>query len=435
VAALQQPHRAGETIRVFPLSNWTERDVWEYVEREGVEVPSLYFAAPRPTVEREGQIFVVEDERFPLREGERPAERTVRFRTLGCYPLSGAMLSEAATVPGHPGGNGAVQILRAARPCDRSRSAELDGAQEARRLFLVELLRFIICGSVDDGKSTLLGRLLHDCGSLGDDELARLEADSRRFGRCGGSIDYSLLADGLEAEREQANHDRCRLPFLLHRGTAVHRRRRAGHEQYTRNLVTGASTADVAVLLADARTGLVTQTRRHLYLVKLLGVRQVMLAVNKMDLVGYDRDRFEAVREDFSGFAQRIGIGSHAAIPVSAVTGENLSVRSSAMDWYQGPNAHPVSRERRQRHSRQGGRPLQDAGAVGQPAGRQFSRLFRPDRRRPRLPRRPGARAPFRKGNQDRPDRDGQRRSRRGAGRAVRHAYPWKTRSIARAGR
>jgi sulfate adenylyltransferase subunit 2 len=99
VAALQQPHRAGETIRVFPLSNWTERDVWEYVEREGVEVPSLYFAAPRPTVEREGQIFVVEDERFPLREGERPAERTVRFRTLGCYPLSGAMLSEAATVP------------------------------------------------------------------------------------------------------------------------------------------------------------------------------------------------------------------------------------------------------------------------------------------------------------------------------------------------
>jgi bifunctional enzyme CysN/CysC len=201
----------------------------------------------------------------------------------------------------------------------------------------VELLRFIICGSVDDGKSTLLGRLLHDCGSLGDDELARLEADSRRFGRCGGSIDYSLLADGLEAEREQANHDRCRLPFLLHRGTAVHRRRRAGHEQYTRNLVTGASTADVAVLLADARTGLVTQTRRHLYLVKLLGVRQVMLAVNKMDLVGYDRDRFEAVREDFSGFAQRIGIGSHAAIPVSAVTGENLSVRSSAMDWYQGP--------------------------------------------------------------------------------------------------
>ena len=199
------------------------------------------------------------------------------------------------------------------------------------------LLRFITCGSVDDGKSTLIGRLLHDTRAVASDQLEQLKADSRRVGTQGDAIDYALLVDGLVAEREQGI-----TIDVAYRYFATERRSfivadTPGHEQYTRNMVTGASTADCAVILIDARKGVLTQTRRHSWLAHLVGVRQLVLAVNKMDLVGYDRERFEAIVTEYRAFAESIGIGAFTAIPVSGLTGANVTTRSPAMPWYNGP--------------------------------------------------------------------------------------------------
>ncbi len=199
------------------------------------------------------------------------------------------------------------------------------------------LLRFLTCGSVDDGKSTLIGRLLYDSRMIFADQLAILEADSRRAGTQGGAIDFSLLVDGLAAEREQGI-----TIDVAYRFFSTERRKfivadTPGHEQYTRNMVTGASTADLAVLLVDARKGVLVQTRRHAYLCHLLGIRHLVLAVNKMDLVGYGRDRFEAVVEEFSTFAASIGIGAFTPIPLSGLAGDNVTTASVHMDWYRGP--------------------------------------------------------------------------------------------------
>ncbi len=198
-------------------------------------------------------------------------------------------------------------------------------------------LRFITCGSVDDGKSTLIGRLLHDTKRLYDDQLAALSADSARFGTQGENIDYALLLDGLEAEREQGiTIDVAYRYFSTERRSFIVADC-PGHAQYTRNMATGASTADVAVVLVDARKGVLTQTRRHSYIVSLLGLRHVVLAVNKMDLVDYDADVFARIVADYRTLAKKLSIASVQAIPLSALNGDNLITRSDATPWYDGP--------------------------------------------------------------------------------------------------
>jgi bifunctional enzyme CysN/CysC len=199
------------------------------------------------------------------------------------------------------------------------------------------LLRFITCGSVDDGKSTLIGRLLYDSKMLFEDQLAAMESDSRKWGTQGGDIDFALLVDGLAAEREQGI-----TIDVAYRFFSTDRRKfivadTPGHEQYTRNMVTGASTADVAVILIDARKGVLTQTRRHSYLVGLIGIRQVVLAINKMDLVGFDEATCRRIDADYRAFAAQIGLTDITTIPLSGLKGDNIASRSTAMPWYDGP--------------------------------------------------------------------------------------------------
>ena len=200
-----------------------------------------------------------------------------------------------------------------------------------------DLLRFITCGSVDDGKSTLIGRLLHDTRAILDDQMAALEADSARVGTQGEAVDFALLVDGLSAEREQGI-----TIDVAYRYFGTDKRRfivadTPGHEQYTRNMVTGASTAELAVLLVDARKGVLTQTRRHSLLAKLVGVRRLVLAVTKMDLVDYDRGAFDAAVADYRAFADGAGIQDWVAVPVSGTRGDNVVSRSAATAWYDGP--------------------------------------------------------------------------------------------------
>jgi bifunctional enzyme CysN/CysC len=201
-----------------------------------------------------------------------------------------------------------------------------------------ELLRFITCGSVDDGKSTLIGRLLYESKQIFDDQLDALESDSKRHGTQGERIDFALLVDGLSAEREQGITIDVAYRFFSSAKRKFIVADTPGHEQYTRNMVTGASTADLAVLLVDARKGVLTQTRRHSYLAQLVGIRRFVLAVNKMDLVDYDQGAFDAITADYRAFAANIGIEDWAAIPVSGLNGDNVMSRSDAIPWYDGPS-------------------------------------------------------------------------------------------------
>ena len=199
------------------------------------------------------------------------------------------------------------------------------------------MLRFITCGSVDDGKSTLIGRLLYDSKMIFEDQLAALENDSRRVGTQGQDIDFALLVDGLAAEREQGI-----TIDVAYRFFATEKRKFIvadcpGHEQYTRNMVTGASTADCAVILIDARKGVLVQTRRHSFLCQQLGIRNLVLAVNKMDLIDYDETKFNAIVSDYAKFAESIGIESFHAVPISGLAGDNITSRSDNTDWYGGP--------------------------------------------------------------------------------------------------
>jgi bifunctional enzyme CysN/CysC len=200
------------------------------------------------------------------------------------------------------------------------------------------LLRFITCGSVDDGKSTLIGRLLYDSKLIFEDQLAALEADSKKLGTQGGELDFALLVDGLAAEREQGITIDVAYRFFSTDKRKFIVADTPGHEQYTRNMVTGASTADLAVILIDARKGVLTQTRRHSFLVSLIGIRHVVLAVNKMDLVDFDRAKFEAIASDYRRFASGIGLSDVAAIPISALKGDNVTSRSDSTPWYDGPS-------------------------------------------------------------------------------------------------
>jgi bifunctional enzyme CysN/CysC len=198
-------------------------------------------------------------------------------------------------------------------------------------------LRFLTCGSVDDGKSTLIGRLLYDCKLLLDDQLAALAGDSARFGTTGGDLDMALLVDGLQAEREQGI-----TIDVAYRYFATARRKfivadTPGHEQYTRNMATGASSADLAVLLIDARKGVLTQTRRHSHIAALLGIRDVVVAVNKMDAVDWSKDAFERIKAEYEALAASIGVASVTCIPLCALQGDNVTRLSDAMPWYDGP--------------------------------------------------------------------------------------------------
>jgi bifunctional enzyme CysN/CysC len=201
-----------------------------------------------------------------------------------------------------------------------------------------QLLRFITCGSVDDGKSTLIGRLLYESKVLFEDQLGQLEADSKKLGTQGDELDFALLVDGLSAEREQGI-----TIDVAYRFFATDKRKfivadTPGHEQYTRNMVTGASTADLAVILIDARQGLLTQTRRHSYLVSLLGIRKVVVAINKLDLVDYSQALFERIEAEYRAFAAQIGLQDIQCIPLSALRGDNMLQASPNTPWYQGPS-------------------------------------------------------------------------------------------------
>ena len=199
------------------------------------------------------------------------------------------------------------------------------------------MLRFITCGSVDDGKSTLIGRLLYDSKLVFEDHLAALESDSIKVGTQGGELDFALLVDGLAAEREQGI-----TIDVAYRFFSTERRKfivadTPGHEQYTRNMVTGASTADVAVILIDGRKGVLTQTRRHSFLVSLIGIRHVVVAVNKLDLVDYSEDVFHDIEADYREFAGEIGLTDVTCIPISALRGDNITEPSTNTPWYHGP--------------------------------------------------------------------------------------------------
>jgi len=199
------------------------------------------------------------------------------------------------------------------------------------------MLRFITCGSVDDGKSTLIGRLLYDSKMIFEDQLAALEDDSKRVGTQGQEIDFALLVDGLAAEREQGITIDVAYRFFSTEKRKFIVADTPGHEQYTRNMVTGASTADLAVILIDARKGVLTQTRRHSYLAHLIGIRNIVLAVNKMDLVDYDQSTFEHIVADYRAFAREIGITDFVAMPISGFKGDNITALSSNTPWYKGP--------------------------------------------------------------------------------------------------
>ncbi|WP_432770480.1 MAG: sulfate adenylyltransferase subunit CysN [Sphingopyxis sp.] len=199
------------------------------------------------------------------------------------------------------------------------------------------LLRFITCGSVDDGKSTLIGRLLYDSKMIFEDQLAALEADSKRVGTQGQEIDFALLVDGLAAEREQGITIDVAYRFFTTEKRKFIVADTPGHEQYTRNMVTGASTADLAVILIDARKGVLTQTRRHSFLAHLLGIKHIVLAVNKMDLVGYNKSVFDRITLAYRAFASEIGITHFTAIPISGFKGDNITALSANTPWFKGP--------------------------------------------------------------------------------------------------
>ena len=204
---------------------------------------------------------------------------------------------------------------------------------------LKDTLRFITCGSVDDGKSTLIGRLLYESKMIFDDQLSALQKDSSKFGTQGDEIDFALLVDGLAAEREQGITIDVAYRFFTTDKRKFIVADTPGHQQYTRNMVTGASTADLAVILVDARKGVLVQTRRHSYLAHLIGIRHLVLAVNKMDLVDYDRETFDSIVADYRAFAEEIGIEDFTAIPISGFKGDNITAAPSpATPWYEGPS-------------------------------------------------------------------------------------------------
>ena len=239
-----------------------------------------------------------------------------------------------------------------------------------------DLLRFLTCGSVDDGKSTLIGRLLHDSKLVFEDQLSTLAKDSVRYGTTGDDIDLALLVDGLEAEREQGITIDVAYRFFTTAKRSFIVADTPGHEQYTRNMATGASNADLAVLLIDARKGVLVQTRRHSLICSLLGLRHVVLAVNKIDLVSYQADIFERIVAEYGAFASELGFSSIVSIPISARYGDNITRLSDKTPWYHGPSlldyleTIDVARESQRK-------AVPFSGAMGQSTGSRLPRLCR----------------------------------------------------------
>ena len=390
-----------KSMRVFPLSNWTELDVWEYITAENIPVVPLYFAKPRPVVERDGALIMVDDDRLPLLPGETPRMMQVRFRTLGCYPLTGAVALERrharrdhrrnARVDAVRSGRAASSITmkparwkrKSARAISDERARDMSPMLRATAYWTRSALRFLTCGSVDDGKSTLIGRLLYEQNLIFDDHLAALERDFETARHHGAEVDFALLLDGLEAEREQGITIDVAYRYFATPRRAFIVADTPGHEQYTRNMATGASNADLAVLLVDARKGLLSQTRRHAIIASLLGIRYVVLAVNKIDLVDFDRGRFDRSPRAFATLPRDLGFKEIKAIPISARYGDNVSSHSERMPWYAGPQLLDYletvgcrGRPRRQ--------AVPHAGAMGQSSQCRFPRLCRHDRERQR---------------------------------------------------
>ena len=248
------------------------------------------------------------------------------------------------------------------------------------RVSALPTLRVLTCGSVDDGKSTLIGRLLYEKKLIFDDQLSALEKDSKKFGTTEDAIDFALLVDGLEAEREQGITIDVAYRYFATEARSFIVADTPGHEQYTRNMATGASNADVAIVLVDARKGLLTQTHRHSIIVSLLGVRHVVLAVNKIDLVDYDERVFRDIVIAYRKFAEPLGFRSLFTVPISARFGDNVSSVSPKTPWYQG--GHLL--QQLETHRGRGGPPQRAvpfAGAMDQPAASRLPRLRRNDSR------------------------------------------------------
>ena len=327
-------HRRGEHIRIFPLSNWTELDIWQYIGAEGIEVPSIYFAHEREVFLRDGMWLAVSPF-VTVMEGEVPEVRTVRYRTVGDASCTGAVDSPAVRRRvDHRGDRRLADHRTRCHPRRRPSVRGSDGRPQERGLLLMELLRFATAGSVDDGKSTLIGRLLFDAKSIFEDQLEAVADASARMGL--GETNLALLTDGLRAEREQGI-----TIDVAYRYFATPKRKfiiadTPGHIQYTRNMVTGASTADLAVVLIDARKGVIEQSRRHAFIASLLRIPHIVLAVNKMDLVDHSEERFNEIVEEFRAFAMKLDVPDLTFIPISALNGDNVVTRSENMEWYDG---------------------------------------------------------------------------------------------------
>ena len=356
-------HAPGEHVRVFPLSNWTELDVWNYIEAESIELPDIYYAHDRDVFARSG-MWLTPGQWGGPRRGRRAAAQTDSLphgrrhvvhggdRFVGRHHRRGHRRDHhhphhrARRHPGrrqaHRGGHGRPQAGRVfltmtafveAEIASDSAFADFGPGRSARDR---DLLRFATAGSVDDGKSTLVGRLLHDSKSVLSDQLDAVERTSTARGL--DSPDLSLLVDGLRAEREQGITIDVAYRYFATPARTFILADTPGHVQYTRNTITGASTADLVVLLVDARTGVVSQTRRHAAVAALVGVPHLLLAVNKIDLVDFDEATFDRIAADFDVFCRALGVGEVTAIPVSALLGDNIVARSENMPWYRGPS-------------------------------------------------------------------------------------------------
>ena len=394
--------RRGEHVRVFPISNWTELDVWQYIAREELELPSIYFAHEREVFRRDGMLYAV-SEFVERMDGEEPftvvgplphrrrheLHRRGRLRRARRSTRSSPRSRRRAS----PSAARRAPTTAPARPRWRTGSALATSEQ----LMATELLRLVTAGSVDDGKSTLIGRLLYDTKQILADQLEHIEETSKRRGD--GYVNLALLTDGLRAEREQGI-----TIDVAYRSFVTPRRRfqladAPGHVQYTRNMVTGASTADVAIILVDARKGVIEQTRRHSYIAAILGIPHVVVAVNKMDLVDFSEERFREIEPELRETSERLGLRDVRVIPMSALRGDNVVERGEGDALVRRADAARAPRDGRDRR-RPRPRPPPLPRPVGDPAdlGRapRLPRLRRPGRRRRLAGRRRGRRAALR---------------------------------------
>ena len=341
--------RKGESIRVFPLSNWTELDIWQYIRLENIPIVPLYFAKERPVVNIDGQLIMPDDDRLPEKYKDKIEMKKIRFRTLGCWPPRANVRRASSTLTKMRAWNkrnvkdifkqGSMEHLdknKSGNPMEGEERGTMSIEEFLKKDEQKDLLRFLTAGSVDDGKSTLIGRLLFDSKKLYEDQLDALERDSKRVGNAGEHIDYALLLDGLKAEREQGITIDVAYRYFSTNNRKFIIADTPGHEQYTRNMITGGSTANLAIILVDARTGVITQTRRHTYLVSLLGIKHVVLAVNKMDLVDYSQEVFDKIVAEYKAFVTPLGIPDIQCIPLSALEGDNVVDKSERTPWYHG---------------------------------------------------------------------------------------------------